>query len=331
MRRNLIGMTLFVALLMLLLPSIASASIVVRLVKAEKPEELIDVGEVWQSLGFAFRVATWPTGAMIDGKTRFKRVYKGKRLFEKAQVELDMKDGVHTLWPGDHKFTVKGGKPSSTDPELVIKGNVVSLLCYPVTVYCPVGGLNLTLEGTGLLPRKAPKYHPLAIYLPTSANDKPYYLNIPGTRFHVTKAGVKFVGDVPEWAVEARKFIITVPMLSFRISGGGVTGAGADKAGVVTTPYQKEPLVYSSGGTLLKIRMDFDRFPVRYYSAAASRVMGMELPRRSATAGKKIIARVPFAPAFAGATVGVFFAVRTSAPDIPANAWQKADVKDTGN
>lgn len=138
------GVFSFLSLLLALSPSrILAIDVTIRLVKSDKPHELVDATVPRDPKDFPVgyaekgtRVEDWVKGCLVDGKAAFQRRHKGKFLFRKASVVLKgLEDGEHVIWPGDHRFTLREGQLASSDSDISIKGNVVSLKCYPLTVY----------------------------------------------------------------------------------------------------------------------------------------------------------------------------------------------------
>ncbi|MDP6503825.1 MAG: hypothetical protein QF886_09425, partial [Planctomycetota bacterium] len=157
---------LLTAALVLAWPSwLCGAEFTIRLVKSDRPDEPVHVFDEetakWRAKGnkgfpsgkhsgfdmglrieSGERVVTWLKHFNVDGKRIFQKRYKGKYLFRESVAELDLDDGTHVMNPGEHVFSVKDGKASSTDPDVRIAGKSISLTCYPVTFY----GINLSVD-----------------------------------------------------------------------------------------------------------------------------------------------------------------------------------------
>lgn len=133
------------------------------------------------------------------------------KLDRPASVALDLPAGTHVLQPFDIVFeTDADGLPTSRDPRLRIEAEPrrISVVCHPVTFRTVADGrsvagpLVLTLGGRSLLgglenllaeasrrgkaagtAPPAQMFLRMTVYLPASANDRPYEVN--GTPFHV--------------------------------------------------------------------------------------------------------------------------------------------------
>lgn len=88
----------------------------------------------------------WARNIKLDGEPAFEIYYRGNYVdrFPKARPK-NLAVGKHTVWPGNHVFTVAAdGTISSEDPELVVSTEgdgdsgrelqVVRIKCYPVTI-----------------------------------------------------------------------------------------------------------------------------------------------------------------------------------------------------
>lgn len=77
----------------------------------------------------------WARNVLLDGEAVFERYHEGKYIGRVPAARRPLKPGPHTIWPGDHVFTVeKDGRVTTADPELLVDGPVVRVKCYPVTV-----------------------------------------------------------------------------------------------------------------------------------------------------------------------------------------------------
>ena len=96
-------------------------------------------GMVMKQVGV--ETVAWATNILVDNKPRFERYLESegnaerKYLGRAPKVEIELALGKHVIWPGNQEFTVANdGSITSTSPELKISGNVVKILCYPLTV-----------------------------------------------------------------------------------------------------------------------------------------------------------------------------------------------------
>ncbi len=88
------------------------------------------------------RVKTWLKNVTLDGATIFQKRYKGKFLFLEASATVDLADGEHVIHPGNHVVRVKNGKATSDDPDIAIAGSDIALTCFPVQ-FC---GINMSVD-----------------------------------------------------------------------------------------------------------------------------------------------------------------------------------------
>ena len=179
-----ISARLFMAALVCSLPSwLGGAEFTIRLVKSDRPGELVHVLDAetakWradENEGFppgkhsdfdtalriesGQRVVTWLKHFSVDGKRIFQKRYKGKYLFREAEAKVELDDGTHVMNPGGHELTVKDGKAVSSDPDITIAEKTVSLTCYPVTFYGINGSVDPNenfVERATHLPGPSPK------------------------------------------------------------------------------------------------------------------------------------------------------------------------------
>ncbi len=107
-------------------------------------------GVVIQQIGVD--VSCWARNILLDETPIFERYHKGKYVDRLPVARRDLQPGEHTIWPGNHKFTVaRDGTVNTTDPELIVKKNVVSIKCYPVTIRAyranpPEGDLPMSMR-----------------------------------------------------------------------------------------------------------------------------------------------------------------------------------------
>jgi len=97
-----------------------------------------------QREGYIGPYACWARNVLVDGKKTFEIYERGNFIARFPVVTIPLAPGKHTIWPGDHVFTIaKDGTVKSDDPDLVIstdnktKGgvkHVIKIKCYPVTI-----------------------------------------------------------------------------------------------------------------------------------------------------------------------------------------------------
>lgn len=93
------------------------------------------------------RYSNYMRGIVIDGEHPFHRTYKGSYLGRSDEIRLDLNDGEHRIDPGNHRFSIAGGKVTTTDPSLKVKGEVIDVLLYPVTI--------IAIDGSAVRPMPA--------------------------------------------------------------------------------------------------------------------------------------------------------------------------------
>ncbi len=212
-------------------------------------------GVVIQKIGVD--ISCWARNVLLDGQPIFERYHQKKYIDRLPVARRDLKPGEHTLWPGNHKFTVAAdGTVSSQDAEILTEKNVVSLKCYPVVVRAyranpPEGDLpmsmrlaplpNLTLrEATeqeanlkAAAARRGGKtavrellpvfedFAPLTIWLPANTSGKGYWLHPMGLTFHVTSnaviPGAADGNRLEGVTVKGRE--ISIPLYEFPVTG----------------------------------------------------------------------------------------------------------------
>lgn len=138
-----------------------AAPVELRLVVHDKPEVGVDkmehrrpivsptsTGKGVEMKQIGVDLSCWARNVRLDGQPVFERYHDGKYIDRISVARPDLKPGDHTLWPGDHIFTVgKDGSVTTKDPELIVAGTVVSIKCYPVTIQAYRAG-----EGDAHLP-----------------------------------------------------------------------------------------------------------------------------------------------------------------------------------
>ena len=80
-------------------------------------------------------------GAKQDEEFKTKGVLRDERGDVKVQssAKLDLVDGVHTIEPGMHRFRLKGEEIQTDDPDLLVKGTTVKVLCPSVKIFSTEG------------------------------------------------------------------------------------------------------------------------------------------------------------------------------------------------
>ena len=275
------------ALGILLCSSALAAPIELRLVPHDQPDVTLDKlekqrpitnpistprGVEMKKIGVDY--TGWARNVLLDGQPVFERYYQGKYIDRLPVARPDLKPGDHTLWPGNHVFTIAAdGSVTSKSPELVVAGGVVKLKCYPVTLRAYLANPdeadlpmtmritplpNLTLRDSGNAEKTAPKrpgekdtalellpvfdkFAPLTLWLPANADGKGYLVHPVGLTFHLGAAGVA-AGAGGGQTIEGLRVqanLIEVPLHGFPIVGDA--GSKAVITGV-------EQLVWQGGG-----------------------------------------------------------------------------------
>ena len=182
----------------------------------------------------------WARNVLLDGKPVFERYYEGKYIDRLPVAKVDLGPGDHTIWPGDHMLTVgKDGSLTTTSPDLRVEGDVVRILCYPVTLSAYVGNPtedvpatmrvaalpNLTLRDASEAEAENPrellplfdKFAPLTLWLPANTTGDGYLVHPLGLRFHLDAGGVKAEEEVP--GLQVKGHAIDVPVYEYPVSG----------------------------------------------------------------------------------------------------------------
>ena len=86
----------------------------------------------------------WARNVLLDGQPAFEIYERGRYIDRLPITRPRLRPGKHTLWPGDHVFTVEGdGSVKTEDPDLLISTeklgedrvrHVVRMKCYPITI-----------------------------------------------------------------------------------------------------------------------------------------------------------------------------------------------------
>ena len=246
------------ALLFALVPLSADA-VELRLVPFDDPTKTVDalererpiVNPISTPNGIEMRqigvdYTGWARNVLLDGKPIFERYYEGKYVDRLPVAKADLKPGDHTIWPGNHVFTVgKDGGITTKSPDLRIAGDVVQITCYPVTLGASVGNpteeVPVTMRMTplpGLTIRDASdadaekprellafegkageklQFAPLTLWLPANTAGDGYLVHPLGLRFHLDAGGVKPATEIPGLRVEGNA--IDVPVFQFPVVG----------------------------------------------------------------------------------------------------------------
>lgn len=262
-------LTLATAFAWLLLPMCASPGkeVELRLVRHDQPEVTVDKLEKQTPITNPVSTARgvemmkigvdytgWGRNILLDGQPVFERYFQGKYIDRLPVAKPDLKPGDHTIWPGNHVFTVAAdGSLSTKSGELLLENGVVKIKCYPVTLRAFVANPdeadlpmtmrvtplpNLTLREAGNAEKNAPKtsspktsaldllpefdkFAPLTLWLPANLEGSGYLVHPIGLTFHLGAAGV-IAGaaggqSVPGLRVE--NGLIEIPLNHFPVIG----------------------------------------------------------------------------------------------------------------
>ena len=217
-----------------------------------------DRGVVMQKVGLD--LVCWARNIRLDGQPIFERYYEGKYIDRLPVAKPDLKAGKHTIWPGDHVFSVADdGKLTTDDPELLIDGNAIRIKCYPVIVRAfranpdeadlpmsmRIASLpNLTLRESGDAEKNAPAnpeaagkaldllpvfddFAPLTIWLPANTVGKGYLVHPVGLTFHLDAKGVQAGagGGQSVQGLRVEQSLIEIPLYGFSVVGEAGTTA----------------------------------------------------------------------------------------------------------
>ena len=192
----------------------------------------------------------WARNVLLDGKPVFERYYEGKYIDRLPVAKADLKPGDHTIWPGNHVFTVgKDNAISTKSPELEIAGDVVKIKCYPVTLSAYVGNPaeevpvtmrtaplpNLTIRDAADADTEKPRellaaeaksgeklqFAPLTLWLPANTAGDGYIVHPLGLRFHLDAGGVKPAEKIP--GLEVKGHVVDVPVFQYPVVGNPET------------------------------------------------------------------------------------------------------------
>lgn len=198
----------------------------------------------------------WARNVLLDGQSVFERYYQGKYIDRLPVARPDLKPGDHTIWPGNHVFTVAAdGSVTTKSPELIAAAGVVKIKCYPVTLRAflanpdeadlpmtmritplpnltlrdaadsekndkkPAGGKDAAMD---LLP-VFEKFAPLTLWLPANSDGKGYLVHPVGLTFHLGAGGVAAGagGGQGIEGLRVQQNLIEIPLHGFPIIGDG--------------------------------------------------------------------------------------------------------------
>ena len=162
------------------------------------------------------RYCNYMRGIVIDGKVQFQRTYQGSFLGRTDELTLDLADGEHVIEPGSHKFAIAGGKITTSDPTMRVRGDTsLDITLFPVTVMAVDGSAvrrmpaevlrlpvapRLFWNDVELLPKEkeladSATFKRLTLYMLANSDGAGYRLTPSDRRFHVTPAGAISVDD----------------------------------------------------------------------------------------------------------------------------------------
>ena len=216
-------------------------------------------------------LACWARNVLLDGQPVFERYHEGKYIGRRPVARKPLPPGDHTLWPGNHVFTVgKDGTVATQDPELLVDGQVVRVKCYPLTIRAyranpDEGELPMSMRVTplpdltvreaadheeSLKPKPAAKarellpvfdsFAPLTLWLPANKAGKGYVLHPVGLTCHLGAEGVT-AGAGGGQAVEGLRVAgntIEIPLYGYPVEG--VVGARLVVPGVEEFKWDRE-------------------------------------------------------------------------------------------
>ena len=253
-------------LFLALVSCVASAAPVeLRLVQFDQPEVTVDKlekerpitnpistgrGVEMKKIGVDY--TGWGRNILLDGKPVFERYYEGKYIDRLPIARPDLPPGKHTIWPGNHVFTVAAdGAVTTESAELIAAAGVVKIKCYPVTVSAflanpdeaelpmtmratPLPNLTLRDAGQAAAAGKAEplellpifeKFVPLTLWLPANTEGQGYLVYPVGLTFHLSAAGVAAGAGGGESidGLRVQKNQIEIPVHSFPIVGDAGT------------------------------------------------------------------------------------------------------------
>lgn len=234
MRKRIPIITLFVLSLCVRAVLAAPTEVELRLVPHDAPDTTVEelekqdpiVNPVTTAEGVKMQkvgvdVVCWARNVLLDGQPLFERYHKGKYIGRRAIARRELKAGKHTIWPGDHVFTVgEDGTLATESDELLVEDGVVRIRCYPVTIRAyranpPEGDLPMSMrvaplpemtvreaadaaaaeeKGRKAKPRELlpvfEDFAPLTIWLPAHTGGTGYLVHPVGLTFHLDGGGV---------------------------------------------------------------------------------------------------------------------------------------------
>ena len=229
----------------------------VSLEKLEKQRPITDIvpaehGMETRQVGLD--LTCWARNVLLDGESVFERYHEGKYIGRLPIARPRLKTGDHTLWPGDHVFTLdKDGKITTADPELRVDGQVVRVKCYPVTIRAyranpDEADLPMSMRTTPLpdltvresadhqknafdekrqpgKPRDLlpvfDKFAPLTIWLPGNKAGKGYLIHPLGLTLHLGAEGIVpgAGGGQSVEGLRVQKNLIEIPLYGYPVEG----------------------------------------------------------------------------------------------------------------
>jgi outer membrane protein assembly factor BamB len=128
--------------------------------KIEKKEPIVEpvttpTGVEMRRIGV--RMTTYARNVRLNGEPVFERYYEKQYVGRLPAVKVKLLPGKHTVWPGDHVFSLgNDGKLSKESEDILVEGDVVRIKCYPVTLRAfqadPDAGPAKRIEKTVPLP-----------------------------------------------------------------------------------------------------------------------------------------------------------------------------------
>jgi len=274
----------------------------------------------------------WARNVLLDGKPIFERYYEGRYIDRLPVAKADLPPGDHTIWPGNHVFTVgKDGAITTKSSDLRVDGGVVQIKCYPVTLAAYVGNPvedvpitmrttplpNLTLRDASEADADKPrellpvfdKFAPLTLWLPANTAGAGYVVHPLGLNFQLGADGVKPSAGIP--GLEVKGNVIDIPVHEYPISGSAnasLVVAGVSK--MIWPAQQAQPqrlaiyprqkpfeLLIAKPGPALDVTTSgfpFKAFTIDFVDRAtgAQQLLATELAERHAAPGATLAARV---------------------------------------
>ncbi|HYG74994.1 MAG TPA: PQQ-binding-like beta-propeller repeat protein [Planctomycetota bacterium] len=257
-----IGRLLVMLVLLAALP-LSAAQVEIQLVVHDQPDTTVDKmerrrvitspvstpkGVEMQTIGVD--VVCWARNITLNGKPIFERYHEGKYIDRLPIARADLQPGDHTLWPGNHVFSLaKDGSITSKSSELIISGGKVLVKCYPVTLQAyranPEESELPRSMRTAQLPTMTvresanneaaaqkdgkakalelvpvfEKFAPLSIWLPGNTAGKGYVVHPLGLTFHLGSGGITPVAEAGKEiaGIEIKRNSIDIPLFGFPV------------------------------------------------------------------------------------------------------------------